>query len=105
MRLDPANFLRRDRRQPSRSRRGLVFGQDPGRPCHKSLCGKVVFWVSEKLGHGRQAIAHTLALPRPFGPYQNVSRETFLSDSSPKPYKAENSGFSVNLVRSIDFLV
>jgi hypothetical protein len=61
--------------------------------------------VSEKLGHGRQAIAHTLALPRPFGPYQNVSRETFLSDSSPKPYKAENSGFSVNLVRSIDFLV
>jgi hypothetical protein len=53
--------------------------------------------VSEKLGHGRQAIAHTLALPRPFGPYQNVSRETSLSDSSPKPYKAENSGFSVNL--------
>jgi hypothetical protein len=37
------------------------------------------------------------------GPYQNVSRETFLSDQSRKPYK--DSGAFFTLVRTIDFLV
>jgi hypothetical protein len=37
--------------------------------------------------------------------YQNVSRETFLSDWGSKPYKAKDCGFSFSSVRLIDFLV
>jgi hypothetical protein len=37
--------------------------------------------------------------------YQNVSRETFLSDLGPKPYRAEDSGPFFDHVRSINFLV
>jgi hypothetical protein len=42
---------------------------------------------------------------RRFQPYKSVSRETFLSDLDPKPYMTEDSGFTLNLVRSVDFLV
>jgi len=42
---------------------------------------------------------------RRFQPYKNVSRETFLSDLAPKPYLTEDSGFTFNHVRSVDFLV
>jgi hypothetical protein len=38
-------------------------------------------------------------------PYKNASREAFLSEFDPKPYKAEDSGFTFNVVRSDDFLV
>jgi hypothetical protein len=39
------------------------------------------------------------------GSYQNVSRETFLSDRAGKSYKASDSGPFFNHVRSINFLV
>jgi hypothetical protein len=37
--------------------------------------------------------------------YQNVSRETFLSDEGRISYKAEDGGFFFDQVRSADFLV
>jgi hypothetical protein len=44
------------------------------------------------------------ARSRRFESYQNVSRETFWYDLGEKPYKASDSGPSLDDVRSIDLL-
>jgi hypothetical protein len=42
------------------------------------------------------------AVSRRARPYQNVSRETFWYDLGQKPYKAQDSGHSLQFVSSID---